>query len=693
MDIFFNAQVIQKSLWLIPVFPLAGAVINGLLGRRLPDRLIHWIGCTSVFLAFLTAAAGLFALVAIKEPQQRLLIQPLYQWLLTVWPQGQFSLEAALRLDPLSVVLCLVVTGVGFLIHLYSVGYMADDPSQPRYFAYLNLFTFAMLLLVLADNLLLMFVGWEGVGLCSYLLIGFWFSDLEKARAGMKAFIVNRVGDFGFFVGLMLLFWSLYAAGGQGISGLDFNQLKAATPLLASAEPIGGIGVTTWVTLLLFIGATGKSAQIPLYVWLPDAMAGPTPVSAFIHAATMVTAGAYMIVRLNFLYLAAPAALAVVATMGCLTAVYAAVIAVTQNDIKRVLAYSTISQLGYMFLAIGLAAFDTGIFHLVTHAFFKALLFLGAGSIIHAVHHNDLQAMGGLRKYMPLTFVTFLVAYLAISGVPPFAGFFSKDEILWEAFNRQLVVPGLSTALYILGLLGAGITAFYMTRLMVLAFAGAFRGNAQQEKHLHESPAIMTLPLVVLALLSTVGGVIGLPELTHLPKLLHRFLSPVLGAAEASHPTTSATALELLLILISIAVAFSGILLGWIFYVKRPELPGLVAARLNRLYRLTAHKFYVDEIYHKLFVRPVLKLVTLSGRFDLGGIDAAVNLSSRLTAKLSLLVGWEDLQILDGAVNGLSAVVQKWGAGLQRLQTGKVQHYLYSVVLGLFVLYVIMQLA
>jgi NADH-quinone oxidoreductase subunit L len=300
--------------------------------------------------------------------------------------------------------------------------------------------------------------------------------------------------------------------------------------------------------------------------------------------------------------------------------------------------------------------------------------------------------MGGLRKYMPLTFGTFLIGYLAISGVPPFAGFFSKDEILWEAFNRQLAVPGLSMALYILGLLGAGITAFYMTRLMVLAFAGAFRGDSQQAHHLHEAPAIMTLPLVVLALLSAVGGVIGLPELTHLPKLLHRFLSPVLGAAEVAHPTTSANAMELLLILISIVVAFSGIFMGWLFYVKRPELPGLVSARFCGLYRLIAQKFYVDEIYHTLFVRPVLKLAALSGRFDLQGIDAVVNLSSRLTAKVSILVGWEDLQVVDGAVNGLATLVQNWGARLQRLQTGKVQHYLYSVVLGLFVLYVILQL-
>jgi NADH-quinone oxidoreductase subunit L len=684
-----NPQTIQDCLWLIPALPLAGAVMNGLAGKRLPPRLVHIIGCASVFLAFLVSVAGLFSLLGIPEPERRVFIQSLYQWLLTAWDHGRFSLEVALRLDPLSVVLCLVVTGVGFLIHLYSVGYMAGDESQARYFAYLNLFTFAMLLLVMADNLLLMFVGWEGVGLCSYLLIGFWFTDLEKAQAGMKAFIVNRVGDFGFFVGLMLLFWTVFEFGEGRVSGLNFQQLDEAVLLLRSARPALGIGVATWVALLFFVGATGKSAQIPLYVWLPDAMAGPTPVSAFIHAATMVTAGVYMIVRLNALYLAAPAALAIVAVVGAVTALYAATIALAQNDIKRVLAYSTISQLGYMFLAVGVAAFATGIFHLVTHAFFKALLFLGAGSVIHAVHQNDMQKMGGLRNRMPVTYGTFLAGYLAISGIPPLSGFMSKDEILWAALTSHLPVPGLGTALLILGLLGAGLTAFYMTRLMALTFAGRFRGGSEREKHLHESPLVITVPLMALAALSVVGGVLGLPALTGLPNLLHDFLGPVLGDHGASSNQAHSSGLEALLMMISTGVAATGMYLGWLFYVKRPELPGLVAARFSRLHRMLVHKYFVDEIYQALFVRPVLRLVALSGRFDLEGIDGAVNLSSRLTARLSFLIGWEDLQVVDGAVNGLAEVVQRWAARLRRLQTGRIQQYLYSVALGLFLLAVI----
>ena len=690
MKTLFDPQTVTNSLWLIPAFPLAGAVINGLLRRRLPSRVIHVIGCASVFVAFLVAVAGFFALVGIKEPYERVLIQYLYQWLLTVWDGGRFSLDVAFRLDPLSATLCLVVTGVGFLIHLYSVGYMSGDESQGRYFAYLNLFTFSMLLLVLGDNLLLMFVGWEGVGLCSYLLIGFWFSDLEKAQAGMKAFIVNRVGDFGFFVGLMLLFWTLFEGSGGSVTGLDFNELRGATHILASATPILGVGVATWVALLFFVGATGKSAQIPLYIWLPDAMAGPTPVSAFIHAATMVTAGVYMIVRLNFIYVIAPAAMTVVAVVGAMTALYAATIALTQNDIKRVLAYSTISQLGYMILAVGVAAFSTGIFHLVTHAFFKALLFLGAGSVIHAVHHNDMQEMGGLRKYMPHTYITFMIAYLAISGIPPLSGFMSKDEILWETFNSHLSIPGLGKALWILGLLGAGLTAFYMTRLVALTFMGTFRGGAEKEEHLHESPLVMTFPLMALAVLSVVGGAIGLPAVTHLPNLLHDFLSPVLSSHGGSGHEVHAYALEVLLMLISTGVAATGIYLGYLFYVKRPELPRRVAERFSRVYRVLMHKYYVDEIYEALFLRPVLRLVALSGRFDLRGIDGAVNLSSRITAKFAFLIGWEDLAIVDGAVNGLAEIFKRWGASMRQLQTGRVQHYLYSVVLGVFCLFVFM---
>ncbi|MEJ2429403.1 MAG: NADH-quinone oxidoreductase subunit L [Deltaproteobacteria bacterium] len=624
----------KSILWLIPCFPLAGAIINGLLRRRLPARLIHIVGCASVFLAFLVSVSGFITLIRIEEPHNRLLIQPLYQWLLTVWDQGRFSLEVAFRLDPLSATMCLVVTGVGFLIHLYSVGYMAGDESQGRYFAYLNLFTFSMLLLVLADNLLLMFVGWEGVGLCSYLLIGFWFSDLEKAQAGMKAFIVNRVGDFGFFVGLMLLFWTLFEGSSGRVSGLGFNELREAVPLLASASPILGAGVATWIALLLFVGATGKSAQIPLYIWLPDAMAGPTPVSAFIHAATMVTAGVYMIVRLNFLYLIAPAAMTVVAVVGAVTAFYAATIALTQNDIKRVLAYSTISH----------------------------------------------------------TYLTFMAAYLAISGIPPFSGFMSKDEILWATFNSHLSVPGLGKVLWALGLLGAGLTAFYMTRLVALTFMGTFRGGPEEEKHLHESPLVMTIPLMILALLSAIGGAMGLPAVTHLPNLLHHFLSPVLGGHLTSGHEVHAYGLEVFLMLVSTGVALSGIGLGYHFYLKRPELPEQIRARFARVYRLLLNKYYVDEIYRALFLRPVLKLVALSGLFDLRVIDGAVNLSSRITAKFSFLIGWEDLTIVDGAVNGLANVFQRWGAWIRYAQTGRIQQYLYSVVLGIFGLCVLMLL-
>jgi NADH-quinone oxidoreductase subunit L len=564
---------------------------------------------------------------------------------------------------------------------------MAGDPSQARYFAYLNLFTFAMLVLVLADNLLLLFVGWEGVGLCSYLLIGFWFTDLEKAQAGMKAFIVNRVGDVGFFVGLMLLFWSLFEAGGSRVAGLSFLQIEEAVPLL-------GAGTATWVALLLFAGATGKSAQIPLYIWLPDAMAGPTPVSAFIHAATMVTAGVYMIARLNFIYLAAPVALAVVASVGGLTAFYAATIAVVQNDIKRVLAYSTISQLGYMFLAVGVAAFSAGIFHLVTHAFFKALLFLGAGSVIHAVNHNDMRAMGGLKQYMPLTYGTLIIAYLAISGIPPFAGFFSKDAILAATITAHLPLAGLAPALFGLGLLSAGMTAFYMTRMMVLTFAGDFRGAKEQRAQLHESPPVMTRPLLALAVLAAVGGIIGLPELTHFPNLLDEFLSPVIGTGPTPELTVLAHSIgkEAVLLTVSTVVAVAGIFLGIVVYVRHPQLPEELAARFRRLYPLLVHKYYVDELYQNLFIRPLLKLVTLSGRFDLRGIDAAVNLSSRLTAKLADLVGWEDLKVVDGMVNALAAVVQRWGDRLRQLQTGQLQHYLYSVAAGACILYLVLVL-
>jgi len=686
MTVFINPKFIGDFLWLIPALPLMGAAVTGLLRRKLPPRHIHIIACGTVLSAFVLSAVGFLTLLQIPEPQQRLVIQSLYQWILTVWQHGRFSLEVAFRLDPLSVSLCLVITGVGFLIHLYSVGYMAGDESEGRYFAYLNLFTFAMLLLVLGDNLLLLFVGWEGVGLCSYLLIGFWFTDLEKARAGMKAFIVNRVGDFGFFVGLMLLFWALFDKSGGLVTGMRFSELQECLVLLKSAQPIMGISLVTWVALLLFIGATGKSAQIPLYIWLPDAMAGPTPVSAFIHAATMVTAGVYMIARLHFLYSAAPAALALIAVLGAATALYAATIALTQDDIKRVLAYSTISQLGYMFLAEGVGAFTTGIFHLITHAFFKALLFLGAGSVIHAVHDNDMRKMGGLNRYMPVTYLTFMTAFLAISGIPPFSGFVSKDEILWAAFTSSLPLPWLGPILWLAALLTAGLTALYMTRLICLTFMGRFRGSREQENKLHESPPVMTVPLVVLAVLSLSGGIIGLPAFTHLPNLLADFLAPTLGALPMGSEGAHSAALEVLLLVISTAVAIAGIAAGWYLYVRQPQLPERLAQRFSQTYRLLLNKYYVDEIYQAAFVRPLLKLVAFSGHFDLRVIDGAVNLTSLLTRKFSFVVGFEDWRIVDGLVNGIADIVKRWGARLERLQSGKVQHYLYSVVLGLFVL-------
>jgi NADH-quinone oxidoreductase subunit L len=406
----------------------------------------------------------------------------------------------------------------------------------------------------------------------------------------------------------------------------------------------------------------------------------------------MVTAGVYMIARLNFIYLTAPAALAVVAAVGGLTAFYAATIAVVQNDIKRVLAYSTISQLGYMFLAVGVAAFSAGIFHLVTHAFFKALLFLGAGSVIHAVHHNDMRAMGGLKKYMPLTYGTLIIAYLAISGIPPFAGFFSKDAILAATLNAHLPLAGLAPALFGLGLLSAGMTAFYMTRMMVLTFAGGFRGAKEQQAQLHESPPVMTRPLLALAVLAALGGIIGLPELTHFPNLLQEFLSPVFDLRPTPEHAAQAHSIgkEVVLLTVSTAVAVAGIFLGIAFYVKRPQLPEKLAARFRRLYPLLVHKYYVDELYQNLFVRPLLKLVTISSRFDLRGIDAVVNRSSWLTAKLSSLVGWEDLKVVDGAVNGLTVVIQKWGERIRQLQTGHVQHYLYSVATGACILFLLL---
>lgn len=619
-------------VWIVAL-PALGTLFHLFLGRKLGKAAVSLVAPAVVAGAFVLSAYA-FWQVWMGEPGT-ILRQSLWQWL----PVGQLSVSVAFEVDALSAVMILIVTGIGFLIHVYSVGYMHDDPSYARYFAYLNLFTFAMLILVLADSLPLLFVGWEGVGLCSYLLIGFWYQDDANASAGKKAFIVNRVGDAAFLLGMFLLFWNL----GEGTRGLQFREMAAQVAHLSPA-------VVGWVTLLLFIGATGKSAQIPLYVWLPDAMAGPTPVSALIHAATMVTAGVYMIARLHFLYLAAPLTLDIVATVGAVTALFAATIGLVQTDIKRVLAYSTVSQLGYMFLAVGVGAFSAGIFHLMTHAFFKALLFLGSGSVIHGMGgEQDIRKMGGLSRYQPITYATFLIGTLAIAGVPGLAGFFSKDMILAAAFERSPLLWGL-------GLVTAGLTAFYMFRLLFLVFLGDCRAEPEKRHHIHESPATMTVPLIVLAAGSIVSGYVGLPPAWAWGDRFGAFLAPSLfAAAHGEHHLSHA--LELALMASALAAAALGIGIAYWFYLVRPEIPRRLALSFSGVYRLLLHKYYVDELYEFLFVRPVV-------------------------AGAHWLWRQFDVAVVDGAVNGTAEVVQESGRWLRRWQTGNVQHYALSLLIG-----------
>ncbi len=631
----------NEYLWLIPFFPLLGFLINGLFGRNFSEKVVGTIGAGAIFLSFVTTLFAFNELLSL-EPEHRVFIQKLYTWMAT----GNFSVDVAFRFDPLSAVMTLVVTGVGFLIHVYSIGYMHGDRGFFRYFAFLNLFTFAMLLLVLGNNFLILFLGWEGVGLCSYLLIGFWYEKVDYANAGMKAFIVNRIGDFGFLLGMFLIF--------KHFGSLDFDQVFSN----ASAVPAG---VITAITLLLFIGATGKSAQIPLYVWLPDAMAGPTPVSALIHAATMVTAGVYMVSRASALYILSPLALTVVAVVGVATALFAATMAITSQDIKKVLAYSTISQLGYMFLAAGVGAFSAAIFHLMTHAFFKALLFLGAGSVMHALaNETNLMKMGGLRKHLPTTFWTFLVGGLAIAGIPGFSGFFSKDEILWKAFSS----PFGSPVLWAVGALAAGITAFYIFRMIYLAFYGESRVDPEVALHIHESPKVMTIPLMILAVLSIIGGYVGIP---HVYMGLEHFLEPVFessklamasGAAEHASLTT-----ELILMGVSVLIALVGIYVAYQLYVKNPEKPKQLAQSMRGLYTLLYNKYYVDEIYQAVFVKPF------------------VNISN--------VFFWRffDVKIVDGIVNGVAKTFGGVAAVLRRTQTGVVQMYALSLMLGAILIF------
>ena len=650
--------------WIV-LLPLLGAAVNGLLGARIQERAgkkaVAVIACAPVTLSFLFSLWA-FARLLSLDAKERFLIDRFYSWI----PMGSFNVDVAFWVDPLSAIMILVVSGIGGLIHFYSIGYMHEDRSLWRYFAYLNLFTFSMLLLVTADNLLLMFVGWEGVGLCSWALIGFWFGDHTNTRAGNKAFIVNRVGDFGFVLGVFLLFWSLTE---HGHGTLAFREIGEHAPLLAGMD-LWGVSVATLVTLLLFVGATGKSAQLPLYVWLPDAMQGPTPVSALIHAATMVTAGVYMIARLNELFSAAPATLGIIAVVGAATAFFAATIAVTQTDIKRVLAYSTISQLGYMFLAMGVAAYAAGVFHLLTHAFFKACLFLGSGSIIHAMQgEQDMRRMGGLRTAMPATFWTFAIGVLAIAGTPFLAGFFSKDAILWQTWATH------NAGLWAVGVFVAGLTAFYMFRQFFLVFFGECRADHHVREHLHESPKIMTYPLWILAAGSVVVGYLGLPAFLGGSELDH-WLDPVIHGHHEHHPVVE----ELLVMGASIAAAAVGAALAWrLYYVRAParerlEAPGGFA------YRLLDNKYYVDEVYQFVFVGGTLLLARVGAAFDRYVIDTIVDGSAKLTTVVSWFNGLFDKYVIDMLVNAVANVTFAIGNNFRRVQTGNINSYLYVVV-------------
>jgi NADH-quinone oxidoreductase subunit L len=606
-----------QLLWLIPLLPVAGVLANLAGRRRLAGRTAALVGCAATAAALVVALGAVIELAGLPESERH------YEQILATWIPlaglGGPSIDWGFALDPLSAVLLLVVTGIGFLIHVYSVGYMQHEPDITRFFVYLNLFMAMMTTLVLAENLLVLFVGWEGVGLCSYLLIGFFYdrpfderTGLSCADAGRKAFIVNRIGDFAFLIGL------LYLAVEAGT--LSFRELAT----VIGAGQLSPALLTT-VGLLLFVGACGKSAQIPLYVWLPDAMAGPTPVSALIHAATMVTAGVYMVCRMSPLYSAAPEALMVVASVGALTALLAATMGLTATDIKKVLAYSTVSQLGYMFAAAGVGAYVAAMFHLMTHAFFKALLFLGAGSVIHGLHGvQDIRRMGGLREKMPTTYRTFVVATLAIAGIFPLAGFFSKDEILWGAWSagHPLIWALLAVA--------ALLTAFYMARLAWLVFFGANRGERERFEHAHESPRSMTVPLVILAAGSAVAGFVGIPAALTGGRdwnLLHHWLAPAVHAVERDGPAHGhASATELLLILLALALAVAGIGLALLVY-RRAGLPERLARASGPLYVLVRNLYWVDELYDALVVRPYYRLSRIAATFDRWVIDGLVNAS------------------------------------------------------------------
>jgi NADH-quinone oxidoreductase subunit L len=649
---------ILNYLWIILALPLLGSAINGLLGKNFSKPVVNAVGIGSVSLSFLCVVELAREFVQLPASQVPW-IKDYFTWITA----GQFKVDFSLQIDQLTMVMLFVVTFVSLLVHIYSTGYMAHEGGYHRFFSYLNLFVFFMLTLVLAANVVLMFVGWEGVGLCSYLLIGFWFLKQSAISAGKKAFITTRIGDFGFTIGILLLFWTFKSVDFLSI----FRQTVSMPP-----EPFAFGGVLTVICILLFTGAIGKSAQLPLYVWLPDAMEGPTPVSALIHAATMVTAGVYMVARMNPLFARAPLALFIVALVGALTAFYAATIGLLQTDIKKVLAYSTISQLGYMFLGLGVGAYAAGVFHLMTHAFFKGLLFLAAGSVIHAMGgEQDMLKMGGLRKQIPVTFWSMFIATLAIAGIPGFAGFFSKDEILDAAGSG----PHANISLWMLGLIGAGLTSFYMFRLIFLTFFGKPRFD-EHKVHVHESPRNMTVPLMILAFLSIFGGWFAAPHLLGGTDYFEKFLHPVFsayavpagieqqaslaGAVGSAGEISRTPIMELIHSLTGppVIIAFLGLLLAWWFYIKSPELPGRLEERLRGLYSLVFHKYYVDEIYAALIVNPLLWIST------------------------NILWRGVDETLIDGAVNGAGRVARESGNHLREIQSGNARSYASWVVIG-----------
>lgn len=618
--------------------PFIGFLINGLRYKKHSANLAGIIATTAVVISFVSAILLVVELVALPPESRRIYVK-FFEWMAI----EKFKVDMAFVVDSISAIMILIITGVGSLIHLFSIGYMHHDKGAAKYFSYLNLFLFNMLLLVLGDNLLVMFVGWEGVGLCSYLLIGFWFTDKDKAAAGMKAFVTNRIGDAAFLLGMFVLFLTF--------GTLNFSEINALAPTTAELLWLAPI---TLGTLFLFIGATGKSAQIPLYVWLPDAMAGPTPVSALIHAATMVTAGVYMIVRLNPLFLSAPNTMMIIAIIGALTAVMAALIGMTQWDIKKVLAYSTVSQLGYMFLACGVGAFGAAMFHLMTHAFFKALMFLGSGSVIHAMHEEqDIRKMGALKKYLPITHLTFFFGWLAIIGIPPFAGFFSKDEILWLSFHSPLGHVGL----WVMGAIGATITSFYMTRLMCLTFWG--KSRVPKDVHPHESPPTMTIPLIVLGVLSVIGGWIGIPHvighaLGDIPNFWEHWLHnsikvPPMGHADAT--------LEWTLMGVSVGLATISAFVAYHLYVQAPEKPAKIVSKIKGVHNFIYNKYFVDEAYFGFIINPLV----------------------RLSRNIWLYV---DVNLIDKTTYFVSDVVKGGGTMVRSFQNGNLQQYAMYIAIG-----------